>query len=81
MDLIGFLIIGLVAGWLADMIVKNSSYGLLGDLIVGVIGAFIGGWVFGAVGLEAYGIIGSLISATVGAILLLLLLNFIGRKA
>jgi uncharacterized membrane protein YeaQ/YmgE (transglycosylase-associated protein family) len=80
MDLIGFLIVGLIAGWIADMLVKGSNFGLVGDLIVGVIGAFIGGFLFSLVGLDSYGFIGNIIMAVVGAVVLLLLLNAFTRK-
>jgi uncharacterized membrane protein YeaQ/YmgE (transglycosylase-associated protein family) len=46
-DLIIFLVIGAVAGWLAGVIMKGGGYGLVGDIIVGVIGSLIGGWLFG----------------------------------
>ena len=80
MDLLGFLIIGLIAGWIADMLVKNSSFGLVGDLIVGVIGAFIGGFIFGALGIDSYGFVGNLVMAVIGAVVLLLLLNAFNRR-
>lgn len=80
MDLLGFLLIGLIAGWIADMLVKNSSFGLVGDLIVGVIGAFIGGFIFNALGIDAYGFVGNIIMAVVGAVVLLLLLNAFNRR-
>jgi uncharacterized membrane protein YeaQ/YmgE (transglycosylase-associated protein family) len=54
-DLILFLVIGLVAGWLAGQIMKGSGFGLVGDLILGVVGAFIGGWLFSLLGLSARG--------------------------
>lgn len=80
MDLLGFLLIGLIAGWIADMLVKNSSFGLVGDLIVGVIGAFIGGFIFSLLGIDAYGLVGNIIMAVVGAVVLLLLLNAFTRR-
>lgn len=73
------LLVGLVAGFLADKVVKNS-YGLLGDLIVGVIGSFIGTWVFGLLGLNFGGLLGEIIVAFIGAVILLTLLNVIKRK-
>jgi uncharacterized membrane protein YeaQ/YmgE (transglycosylase-associated protein family) len=79
MSLLWFLLIGLVAGWLAGQIVKGGGFGLVGDLIIGVIGSFIGGWVFGLLGLGAYGLIGQLVMALVGAILLLFLVRLIKR--
>ena len=78
-SLILFLVIGLVAGWLAGRIMKGGGYGLVGDLIVGVIGAFIGGWLFGVLGISIGGILGSLVTAFVGAIVLLFLLRLIRR--
>src|SRR3989304_1378406 len=69
-SLILFLVIGLVAGWLAGQVTKGGGFGLIGDLIVGVIGAFLGGFLFAQVGLFATGLLGSLITATVGAIVL-----------
>jgi uncharacterized membrane protein YeaQ/YmgE (transglycosylase-associated protein family) len=79
MNLLWFLLIGLVAGWLAGQLMKGGGFGLVGDLIVGVIGAFIGGWLFGALGISAGGLIGSLVTATIGAIVLIFLLRLIKR--
>jgi uncharacterized membrane protein YeaQ/YmgE (transglycosylase-associated protein family) len=79
MSLLWFLLIGLVAGWLAGQIVKGSGFGLVGDLIVGVIGSLIGGFLFGLLGLGAYGLIGELVMALVGAIVLLFLVRLIKR--
>jgi uncharacterized membrane protein YeaQ/YmgE (transglycosylase-associated protein family) len=80
-NLIWFLIIGLIAGWLAGQVMRGSGFGLIGNLIIGVIGALLGGWLFGVLGLSAYGLIGSLIVAFVGAIVLLFLLSLVrGRR-
>ena len=79
MHLLWFLLIGLAAGWLAGQIMKGGGYGLVGDLIVGVIGALLGGFLFRLVGLAAYGLLGSLVTATVGAIVLIALLRGIRR--
>jgi uncharacterized membrane protein YeaQ/YmgE (transglycosylase-associated protein family) len=76
-----FLVIGVIAGWLAGQILRGSGYGLVGDLVVGVIGAMIGGWVFAALGIVAFGVLGSIIAATVGAIVLLLILRAAKRAA
>lgn len=65
------ILIGIIAGWLSGRIMKGRGYGLLGDLVVGIVGAVIGSTLFEAVGLHAYGLIGSLISATVGGIVLI----------
>jgi uncharacterized membrane protein YeaQ/YmgE (transglycosylase-associated protein family) len=72
-----FLIIGLIAGWLAGKIMKGSGFGLIGDLVIGVIGALIGGFLFPLLGLSASGFIGSLIAAVVGAIVLLFFVGVI----
>jgi uncharacterized membrane protein YeaQ/YmgE (transglycosylase-associated protein family) len=79
MSIIVLLLVGLVAGWLASLIMK-SGFGLLGDMVVGVIGAFVGGWVFGKLGISAGGgMIGQIITATIGAVILLFLLRLIRR--
>ena len=77
--LIWFLLIGLIAGWLAGQVMKGGGFGVVGDMIVGVIGALLGGWLFGLVGISAGGLIGSLITAFVGAVVLLFLLRLIKR--
>jgi uncharacterized membrane protein YeaQ/YmgE (transglycosylase-associated protein family) len=79
MEFLWFILIGLAAGWLAGQIMKGG-YGLVGDLLVGVIGALLGGWLFGLAGISAQGLIGQLIVATLGAILLILLLRLIKKK-
>lgn len=81
MGLLWFLIIGAIAGWLAGQFMKGSGFGLLGDIIVGVIGALLGGWLFGQLGLwPGGGLLGSLIVAFVGAIILLFLVRLIKRR-
>jgi uncharacterized membrane protein YeaQ/YmgE (transglycosylase-associated protein family) len=74
-DLIYYLLIGLTAGWLAGKVMKGQSFSLLGTLIVGVIGAVLGGFLFRIVGFAAIGLLGNRISATVGAVVLLFLLR------
>jgi uncharacterized membrane protein YeaQ/YmgE (transglycosylase-associated protein family) len=75
MRLIGFLIVGLIAGWLAGLITKGRGFGLTVNLVVGVVGSFVGGIVFGLVGLSSHGFIGSLITATAGAVVLLFIIS------
>jgi uncharacterized membrane protein YeaQ/YmgE (transglycosylase-associated protein family) len=77
--LIWFLLIGLIAGWLAGKVIRGGGYGVVGDMIVGVIGAFIGGWLFSLLGIAAGGLIGSIITAFVGAVVLILILRAIRR--
>ena len=74
MKLILFLLIGLVAGWLAGEIMK-SRRGLLANMGVGVVGAFIGGFLGNLVGLAATGLIGAIILATLGSVVLIWILN------
>ncbi len=72
MDLVYFLLIGLVAGWLAGLLMKGSGFGTLGNMVVGVIGAVLGGWLFGVLGIgSGDGLVGSLVTAVVGAVVLL----------
>lgn len=68
-----FLLIGLVAGWLAGVIMKGKGFGLVGNLIVGVIGAILGGWLLG--GWINGGLIASLVVALIGAIILLFIIG------
>jgi uncharacterized membrane protein YeaQ/YmgE (transglycosylase-associated protein family) len=81
-SLIIFLVVGLIAGWLAGQLVKGGSFGLIGDIIVGVIGALIGGFLLPKVGvgsLVANAFINSVIVATIGAVILLLVLKLLRR--
>jgi uncharacterized membrane protein YeaQ/YmgE (transglycosylase-associated protein family) len=82
MDFLWFIIIGIVAGFLAGQIMKGGGFGLIGDLIVGVIGAVLGGWLFGLLNISMGGLpvlVGELIVATVGAIILIAILRLIKR--
>jgi len=78
-NLILFLVVGIVAGWLAGRIMKGKGFGLVGDLVVGVIGAFIGVWLFGLLGIAGGGILGLLVAALVGALVLLYLIRMVKR--
>jgi uncharacterized membrane protein YeaQ/YmgE (transglycosylase-associated protein family) len=79
MTLIWFLLIGLVAGWLAGQIWKGGGFGLIGDLILGVLGAYFGGWLLPRLGIVLGGDFGVLITATIGALLLLVIVRLINR--
>lgn len=80
MGLILFILIGLAAGWMAGQVVKGGAYGVVGDIIVGIIGALIGGFLFQRSGVFAgAGLLGSLIVATIGAIILLFVLRLIKK--
>ena len=79
MHILWFILIGIAAGWLAGQIMKSGNSSILTDLIVGVIGAVLGGFLFGLLGISANGLIGSLVTATVGAIVLIAGLRAIRR--
>jgi uncharacterized membrane protein YeaQ/YmgE (transglycosylase-associated protein family) len=69
-----------VAGWLAGTIMKGGGFGLVGDIVVGIVGALLGGWLFGMMGVSAGGgLLGAIIVATIGAIILIFLLRLIKR--
>lgn len=71
MYFIWYLLIGLAAGWIANLIVKGGSSGLLVNLIVGLVGGVLGGWLFSLIGLVPVGTLGSLVTAVIGSIVLL----------
>jgi len=79
MELLWFLIIGVLAGWLAGQVMKGGGYGIIGDLVLGVVGAFVGRWIFGLLGIAAGGLIGSLVCATIGAVIFVWLVRLIKR--
>jgi uncharacterized membrane protein YeaQ/YmgE (transglycosylase-associated protein family) len=82
MDILTWLIVGLVAGVLASFVV-GGGFGLLGDIVVGILGAFVGGWLFQQLGWSTPfgGLVGTIFVAFIGAIVLLLLLRLIRRRA
>lgn len=76
--LLVILFVGLIAGWLAGQIVRGHGFGLVGDIVVGIIGAFIGGWLLPRLGVHiGIGLVASIFDATIGAIVLLLVLRFV----
>ena len=80
MEFIWFLLIGLVAGWLAGRLVKGGGFGLVGDIVVGVLGALLGGVLFRSLGVSlGGGLLGAIIVATIGAIVLIFILRLIKR--
>ncbi len=77
-SLLVILFVGLVAGWLAGQIVRGTGLGLIGDLVVGIVGAFIGGWLLPQLHIAlGNGILAEILNATIGAILLLLVIGLI----
>ena len=75
MNIVVFLIVGLVAGWIASLLMRGRGLGLIGDLIIGVIGAFLGGFLLGLVGIFAEGLVGLIIQSVIGAMILLLVIK------
>ena len=82
MSFLWFLIVGIIAGFLAGKVMRGTGFGLIGDLIVGVLGALLGGWVFGLLHISlGGGLIGSIIVAFIGAVILIWLVGLIrGRR-
>jgi uncharacterized membrane protein YeaQ/YmgE (transglycosylase-associated protein family) len=82
MEIIGTLLIGAVAGWLGSTIYKGKGLGLLGNIIVGIIGSFVGYWLLGELGIYlGSGLIGAILTGAIGAIIILFLFNLIfGRR-
>lgn len=78
--LIILLIVGAIAGWLAGQIVRGFGFGLIGNIIVGIVGAVIAGWLFPKLGVNlGGGIIGSIIAAAIGAVILLFIIGLVRR--
>jgi uncharacterized membrane protein YeaQ/YmgE (transglycosylase-associated protein family) len=79
-SLLVFLLVGAVAGWLAGLLVKGSGFGILGDIIVGIIGAFVAGWLFPTLGVSlGSGIVAAILHAAIGAVLFLVVLRLLKR--
>ncbi|WP_108127532.1 GlsB/YeaQ/YmgE family stress response membrane protein [Saccharospirillum mangrovi] len=77
MNLIVFLLIGALAGWLAGQITQGVGFGLLGNMVVGVVGSFIGGLAFSLFGFTSWNLLGSIITATVGSVILLYIVRLV----
>jgi len=86
MDLLTWIIVGLVARVLASFVMGGTGYGLIGDIIIGIVGAFVGGWLFAKLGVSSplHGLPGTIFVAFIGAVVLLFILRLIrsaGRRA
>ncbi len=78
MEILGTLIIGAAAGWLGSMIFKGSGLGLLGNIVVGIIGSFVGYWLLGLVGVNlGTGWIGAILTGALGALVILFVINLL----
>ena len=77
-NLLVILVVGLVAGWLAGKIVRGAGFGIIGDLLIGIVGAFIGDCLLPRIGIHlGIGIVAAIINATIGAVLLLLVVRLV----
>ena len=81
MDLLTWLIVGLVAGVLASLAMGGTGYGIVGDIIIGIVGAFVGGWLFRTLGVSSPigGLAGTILVAFIGAVVLLFVLRLVRR--
>jgi uncharacterized membrane protein YeaQ/YmgE (transglycosylase-associated protein family) len=80
-SLVLILVVGVIAGWLAGQLVRGTGFGLIGDLIIGVIGAFIGTWLLPSLNIHiGSGMVGAIISATIGSVLLLIILRVFRKR-
>ncbi|MEO6699420.1 MAG: GlsB/YeaQ/YmgE family stress response membrane protein [Paraperlucidibaca sp.] len=78
--MLSMILVGLIAGWLAGVLMKGGGYGIIGDIVVGIVGAVVGGYLFNTLGLSASGgFIARIIVATVGAVVLIAIIRFIKR--
>jgi uncharacterized membrane protein YeaQ/YmgE (transglycosylase-associated protein family) len=82
MHLITFLLVGLLAGWLSGTVMKGRGFGIFADIGVGIVGSFVGAYIFDALGLLAYGFVANVIMAFLGAVALLALIGlFRGKRS
>jgi uncharacterized membrane protein YeaQ/YmgE (transglycosylase-associated protein family) len=80
-SLLVILLIGAIAGWLAGQIVQGTGFGLVGDIAIGIVGAFIASWLFPQLGIHlGVGIVAAIIAATIGAVLLLVIMRLVRRR-
>jgi uncharacterized membrane protein YeaQ/YmgE (transglycosylase-associated protein family) len=81
MDLLTWIIVGLIAGVLASLVMGGTGYGIIGDIIIGIVGAFVGGWLFSRLGVSSPfgGLAGVIFTAFVGAVVLLFVIRLLRR--
>jgi uncharacterized membrane protein YeaQ/YmgE (transglycosylase-associated protein family) len=81
MEILVTLIIGAAAGWLGSMIFKGSDLGLLGNIVVGIIGSFVGYWLLGKIGVDlGNGWVGAILTGALGALIILFVINLLFRR-
>jgi len=80
MSIIAALVIGAIAGWLAGLIVRGAGFGLIGNIVIGILGALLAGWLLPQLHVElASGTLGSIINSTIGAVIILVILSLVRR--
>ncbi len=80
MQVLVFVVVGGMAGWIAGVVIHGDGQGILLNVLVGILGAFLGGWLFGVMGIGVAGLGGLFLMATIGAVILLVLLRLISRR-
>jgi len=78
-NLIWWVVVGLIAGWAAGRIMKGGGYGAVMDIVLGIIGAVVGGWLVGVLGIQAGGFIGTILVAILGAVILIWITRMIKK--
>ena|SRR3989338_509831 len=81
MNLLWFLLIGLLAGWLAGVLIRGRGYGIVADSIIGILGAFVGGFLFSLLGIQTTSTLGSLVMSVIGAIVFIAIVKAIHKSA
>jgi uncharacterized membrane protein YeaQ/YmgE (transglycosylase-associated protein family) len=79
MNFLIWIISGIIAGWLAGLLVKGKGFGLLGDLVIGLLGGVVGGWLAGLFGLQAISWLGNVITAALGGVVLVVIVRVLRR--
>ena len=80
MGILAALVIGAIAGWLAGLIVRGAGFGLIGNMVIGIIGALVAGWILPQLHVElASGTLGAILNATIGAVIILVILSLVKR--
>ena len=80
MSILAAIVIGAIAGWLAGLIVRGAGFGLIGNIVIGIIGALLAGWLLPQLGVHlGFGVLREIINATIGAVIILVILSLIRR--
>ena len=80
MSIIAALVIGAIAGWLAGLIVRGAGFGLIGNIVIGILGALVAGWLLPQLHIElASGTLGAILNSTIGAVIILVILSLVRR--